>query len=358
MKAIGLYKYLPVEHEECLVEAEVTTPEAKGYDLLVKVKAVSVNPVDTKIRAPKPRVEDQLRVLGWDACGEVVQVGEQCTRFKQGDKVFYAGSITRPGSNSQYQLVDERIVGKKPESLSYEQAVALPLTSLTAWEALFERMDLTPRPSERNDKSTLLIIGGAGGVGSIATQLAKRVAKTGTVITTASRKESREWCGKMGADFSIDHNKPLMEQLNSKGISGVDYIFCCSATEHYFDQMAEIINLAGDRIVLLSADDNITLPVLSIGGKGVISVVANIVPEETAGMVKAWEEGNIEKAKSLFYKLFPLCKAMFYETNPVPVKTSLFLMGRIRDELRLPLAPLSEANLEKLKKALRDYGLI
>ena len=123
-------------------------------------------------------------------------------------------------------------------------------------------------------------------------------------------------------------------------------------------QMAEIINLAGDKIVLLSADDNITLPVLSIGGKGVISVVANVVPEETAGMVKAWEEGNIEKAKSLFYKLFPLCKAMFYETNPVPVKTSLFLMGRIRDELRLPLAPLSEANLEKLKKALRDYGLI
>ena len=123
-------------------------------------------------------------------------------------------------------------------------------------------------------------------------------------------------------------------------------------------QMAEIINLAGDRIVLLSADDNITLPVLSIGGKGVISVVANIVPEDTAGMVKAWEEGNIEQAKSLFYKLFPLCKAMFYETNPVPVKTSLFLMGRIRDELRLPLAPLSEANLEKLKKSLRDYGLI
>ena len=123
-------------------------------------------------------------------------------------------------------------------------------------------------------------------------------------------------------------------------------------------QMAEIINLAGDKIVLLSADDNITLPVLSIGGKGVISVVANVVPEETAGMVKAWEERNIEKAKSLFYKLFSLCKAMFYETNPVPVKTSLFLMGRIRDELRLPLAPLSEANLEKLKKALRDYGLI
>ena len=123
-------------------------------------------------------------------------------------------------------------------------------------------------------------------------------------------------------------------------------------------QMAEIINLAGDKIVLLSADDNITLPVLSIGGKGVISVVANVVPEETAGMVKAWEEGNIEKAKGLFYKLFSLCKAMFYETNPVPVKTSLFLMGRIRDELRLPLAPLSEANLEKLKKALRDYKLI
>ena len=269
MKAIGLYKYLPVEHEECLVEAEVTTPEAKGYDLLVKVKAVSVNPVDTKIRAPKPRVEDQLRVLGWDACGEVVQVGEQCTRFKQGDKVFYAGSITRPGSNSQYQLVDERIVGKKPESLSYEQAVALPLTSLTAWEALFERMDLTPRPSERNDKSTLLIIGGAGGVGSIATQLAKRVAKTGTVITTASRKESREWCGKMGADFSIDHNKPLMEQLNSKGISGVDYIFCCSATEHYFDQMAEIINPQGSICTIVETKGDVPLPMNKLQAKSV-----------------------------------------------------------------------------------------
>ncbi|MBC8460995.1 MAG: 4-hydroxy-tetrahydrodipicolinate synthase [Deltaproteobacteria bacterium] len=123
-------------------------------------------------------------------------------------------------------------------------------------------------------------------------------------------------------------------------------------------QMAEIVRLAGEKITLLSGDDNVTLPVLAIGGKGVVSVVANIVPKDTADMVNAWEEGNIERAKELFYKLFPLCQAMFYETNPIPVKTSLALMGKIQDELRLPLTPMASANLERLKKALQDYGLI
>jgi len=123
-------------------------------------------------------------------------------------------------------------------------------------------------------------------------------------------------------------------------------------------QMAEIIRLAGDKITLLSGDDNVTLPVLGLGGKGVISVVANIVPKDTADMVKAWENGDIDRARELFYKLFPLCQAMFYETNPVPVKTSLALMGKIKEDLRLPLAPLSQTNLERLKRALEDYGLL
>ena len=123
-------------------------------------------------------------------------------------------------------------------------------------------------------------------------------------------------------------------------------------------QMAEIIRLAGDKITLLSGDDNVTLPVLGIGGKGVVSVVANIVPRDPADMIKAWEDGDIDQARKIFYKLFPLCQAMFYETNPVPVKTSLALMGKIKEGLRLPLAPMSEANLERLKKVLKDYGLI
>src|SRR5436305_1442859 len=174
MRAVGLYKYLPIEDPESLVDVEVPKPEARGRDLLVRVRAVSVNPVDTKVRAPKEQVEVQPRILGWDAAGVVEAVGEAVSLFSPGDEVYYAGSIVRPGCDSEYHLVDERIVGRKPRNLSFEESAAMPLTTLTAWEVLFDRMAV-PRAGE-GPAASVLIIGGAGGVGSVAIQIARQVA--------------------------------------------------------------------------------------------------------------------------------------------------------------------------------------
>jgi NADPH2:quinone reductase len=172
MKAVGLYRYLPVDHPEALLDVELPTPKAKGRDLLVKVEAIGVNPVDTKVRAPKDKVEETPRVLGWDASGVVEAVGPDVTLFKVGDPVFYAGSITRPGTNSEFHLVDERIVGVKPASLDFSHAAALPLTTITAWEALFDRLGVSAQGHDAG--KSVLIVGGAGGVGSIGIQLAKK----------------------------------------------------------------------------------------------------------------------------------------------------------------------------------------
>ncbi len=269
MKAIGIKEYLPVDQENCFILEDIKKPIPSGFDLLVKVKAISVNPVDTKIRAPKSDIESEIRVIGWDAAGEVVEVGDKCERFSVGDNVFYAGSITRSGSNAEYQLVDERIVGKMPTTLSYEESAAMPLTTITAWESLFERMDIDQTPSDKNSKSTLLIIGGAGGVGSIATQLAKRVAQIGTVITTASRKESKAWCKTMGADFSIDHSSSLQAQLIEHDIEHVDYILCCSYTDDYFDQMVDIIKPQGSICSIVETRNGKPLPISKLQVKSV-----------------------------------------------------------------------------------------
>ncbi|MEX0732657.1 MAG: zinc-binding alcohol dehydrogenase family protein [Aquisalimonadaceae bacterium] len=269
MKAIGLRKYLPVDNEDCLVDVEVNKPVAEGLDLLVRVRAVSVNPVDTKVRSLGEGTEDPPRILGWDASGEVVAVGSACSRYSVGDEVFYAGSMTRPGSNSEYQLVDERIVGARPKSLTHEQSAALPLTSLTAWESLFERMNLTPEPSAGNAGARLLIIAGAGGVGSIATQLAKRVAAVGTVITTASRPETRDWCLKMGADSVIDHSRPLRDQLEALDLAHVDYILCCSQPDGYFAQMADLIAPQGSICSIVKSAGDAPLPMNDLMAKSV-----------------------------------------------------------------------------------------
>ena len=184
-------------------------PQVSGHDLLVRVEAVSVNPVDTKIRAPKDKVEATPRVLGWDASGVVEAVGDQVTLFQPGDQVFYAGDITRPGSNADYQLVDERIVGRKPKSLTHAQAAALPLTAITAYELLFERIGIDRAGANRGD--SLLIIGGAGGVGSIAIQLAKLARLV--VIATASRDDTIAWVKQLGADHVISHREPFARKL-------------------------------------------------------------------------------------------------------------------------------------------------
>ncbi len=254
MKAVGLYRYLPIDDPQSLVDDEVPTPLARGRDLLVRVRAVSVNPVDVKRRAPKSGQEESLRILGWDAAGVVEAVGEQVTLFRPGDEVYYAGSIDRTGSNAEYQLVDERIVGPKPRTLSFEEAAALPLTTITAWEGLFDRLGIA-KDAQQNAGRSILIIGGAGGVGSIATQLVKQIAGL-RVITTASRPETIEWSRSMGADEVIDHHEPLGPQLKALGISTVESILCTNSTERYIEQMAEIIAAQGKICTIVETKGN------------------------------------------------------------------------------------------------------
>ncbi len=244
MKAIGFYQYLPVDDPESLLEVEVPDPEARGRDLLVRVKAVSVNPVDTKVRARQEGVLTEPRIPGWDAAGVVEAVGSNVSLFHAGDEVYYAGDISRPGCDSQYHLVDERIVGRKPASLSFEQAAAMPLTTITAWEALFDRLGVDRPPPADGKRRTVLIIGGAGGVGSIAVQLAKKKAGL-DVIATASREASAAWCRKLGADEIINHHEPFTEEFKRIGADEVDYILCFNSTERHIQNMADVIKPQG-----------------------------------------------------------------------------------------------------------------
>ncbi|MEM1506317.1 zinc-binding alcohol dehydrogenase family protein [Domibacillus sp. 8LH] len=249
MKAVGLMRYLPIENPKSLEDVVIEKPKATGHDILVKVVAISVNPVDTKVRTPKDKVEEVPKILGWDVAGIVDEVGPDCSLFHPGDEVFYAGSIARQGGNSEYHLVDERIVGRKPASLTFAEAAALPLTSITAWEALFTRMLLSQDPSVNKGKS-LLIIGAAGGVGSIAVQLAKQAGLT--VIATASRPETVDWVQSMGADYTINHHDPLLPQLQAIGFPNVPYVFCLNALEKHWAGISEVISPQG---VVCAIDD-------------------------------------------------------------------------------------------------------
>lgn len=242
MKAVGLYRYLPIDDPEALLDLDIEPPVPSGNDLLVEVRAVSVNPVDVKQRAAKGRVEDSPRILGWDAAGVVRQVGPDARLFRPGDEVYYAGSILRPGANSALHLVDERIVGRKPATLSFAEAAALPLTTLTAWELLFDRMAISK--SGREAGRSLLILGGAGGVGSIAIQLAKKLAKL-DVIATASRPESAAWAKLLGADATVDHSRDLADQLRALGRPEADYVVCLHDTDRYFAELPRLIRPQG-----------------------------------------------------------------------------------------------------------------
>lgn len=259
MKAVGLYRYLPIDNPESLIDLEVEKPTVQGRDLLVQVKAVSVNPVDTKVRKPKEKVEKQAKVLGWDAAGVVVDVGSECSLFKKGDEVYYAGSIARQGTNAEFHAVDERIVGHKPNSLAFAEAAALPLTGITAWEGLFARLGISLNASENSGKS-ILIIGAAGGVGSIATQLAKLAGLT--VIGTASRPESRRWVEQFGADHVINHHESLRTQLESIGLQFVNYIFCLNSTEKHWEAMADVIMPQGKICSIVETHELLDLELL------------------------------------------------------------------------------------------------
>ena len=242
MKAIGFKTSLPIDEADSFIEFEKEIPTAKGKDILVKIEAIAVNPVDYKIRknSLKDKQQDTPKVIGWDAIGIVEAIGDEVSLFKTGDMVFYAGDLTRDGSNQQYQLVDERIVGKAPKNISIEQAAAMPLTSLTAYEILFDRLQL----SKENDKGkTILIIGGAGGVGSVAIQLAKKLLGL-TVIATASRDVTSEWCLKMGADHVVNHND-LVSEVKNIGFEQVDFIVDFVNLNEYWKAMVELIKPQG-----------------------------------------------------------------------------------------------------------------
>ncbi|VXC47604.1 Zinc-type alcohol dehydrogenase-like protein [Pseudomonas sp. 8BK] len=247
MKAVAYYQSLPADHTDALQDVELPAPTPGPHDLLVEVKAISVNPVDTKIRRNVAPTDGAAKVLGWDASGIVRAVGSEVSLFQPGDRVYYAGAINRAGANSELHVVDERIVGHMPKSLPFAEAAALPLTAITAWELLFERLQVTQGNADQGQ--SLLIVGAAGGVGSILVQLARQL--TGlTVIGTASRPETQAWVRELGAHHVIDHRQPLSEELKRIGIDQVTHVASLTQTDQHFAQLVEALAPQG-RLALI-----------------------------------------------------------------------------------------------------------
>ena len=247
MKAVGFTHYLPIENESAFLDLNVEKPLPEGRDILVNVKAVAINPVDTKVRAPKDKVEETPRIIGYDASGVVEAVGPDVTLFKPGDEVYYAGDITRSGTNAEFHLVDERIVGRKPASLSHAESAALPLTTITAYEAFFDRLRIDRDGADAGQ--SLLIIGAGGGVGSIGIQLAKQAGLT--VIATASRSETSDWVKSLGADHVVNHREDMVAQVQAIGLKHVDHIAIFNDMRHW-DTAVELIRPQGG---IVSIDD-------------------------------------------------------------------------------------------------------
>ncbi|MGB5828252.1 MAG: zinc-binding alcohol dehydrogenase family protein [Pseudomonas mandelii] len=259
MKALTFTQHaLPIDNPQALIDISLPVPRPGPRDLLVEVRAVSVNPVDTKVRAGTFTKEP--KILGWDATGIVREVGSEVTLFQPGDEVFYAGSIARTGSYSEFHLVDERIVGHKPRSLSAADAAALPLTSITAWELLFDRLGVVEGSGEGK---CLLITGAAGGVGSMLVQLARQLTRL-TVIGTASRQETADWVRQLGAHHVIDHSQPLLAQLQALGVAEIDYVASLTHTEQHFAQLIDVLKPQGRLSVI---DDPESLDVMPLKRK-------------------------------------------------------------------------------------------
>ncbi|MDX1391698.1 MAG: zinc-binding alcohol dehydrogenase family protein [Rheinheimera sp.] len=327
MKAVGYQQSLPVTDERALQDIELATPVASGYDMLVRVEAVSVNPVDTKIRQRVTPEAGQYKVLGWDAAGEVIAVGEKVSLFSPGDKVFYAGSLTRPGSNSEFQLVDERIAALMPDTLSYAEAAALPLTAITAWELLFDRLEIQ-LPSLKHLHPVLLITGAAGGVGSILVQLARRLT-TATVIATASRAETKQWVTELGAHYVLDHSKPLLPQLKALDLHDVSHVASLTHTDTHY---AELVQLLAPQGKLALIDD-------PTGG-------IDIMPLKQKSISLHWE--------------FMFTRAMF-QTPDMNAQhqlltdlSRLIQQGQIKTTLKQTLGSINAANLRQAHQLLES----
>lgn len=325
MKAVGLTRYLPISDPASLQDVQISKPEPAVHDVRVAVKAISVNPVDTKVRAPKDKVETSPRVLGWDAAGIVEAVGSEVRLFKPGDEVYYAGDLTRPGSNAEFQLVDERIVSRKPQTLDFAQAAAIPLTAITAYEAFFDRLGLDVNGG--NAGESLLIVGGAGGVGSIGIQLAKIAGLR--VIATASRNESAEWVRQLGADDVINHFQPLRPQLEALGLKYVDHIALFNSTDTHWDAAADLIRPQGK----------------------IVAIVENTGPLNQSVMKS--------KSSSLVWE-FMFTRSMFQTPDMIRQHELLTQIaswidaGRIRTTVSNILSPINAANLRAAHASLES----
>lgn len=322
MKAVGLFRYLPIDDPESLLDVDLPSPVPTGRDLVVQVKAVAVNPVDTKVRSPKDRVESAPRVIGYDASGVVAAVGPDVTLFRPGDEVYYAGDITRPGTNQEYHLVDERIVGHKPATLSFAEAAALPLTTITAYESLFDRLGIDRDGADAGQ--SILMIGGAGGVGSIAIQLAKLAGLV--VIASASRPETVAWVRGLGADHTVDHRGDMVAQTRALGFPHVDHIAIFNDMRHW-EAAVDLIRPQG----------------------GIVSIDDTDLPMPMAGMKT--------KAASLHWE-FMFTRAMHQTPDMIAQHMLLDWVaaqidaGRLRTTVTEVLRPISAANLRRAHAAI------
>lgn len=319
MRAVAYQQSLPIEAESSLLDLELPRPEPGARDLVVEIRAVSVNPVDTKVRMRAQPEPGGAKVLGFDAAGIVTATGPQVSLFKPGDEVFYAGAITRAGTNAEFHAVDERLVGAKPASLSFEEAAALPLTALTAWETLFDRLDIR-RPMVGAAKA-ILIVGGAGGVGSMAVQLARRLTDL-TVIATASRPETQEWCRELGAHHVIDHRQPIAAQVEALGIGAPAFAFSITHTDEHFPEIAKLIAPQG-RFALID-DPKAPLDIALLKGKSVSIHWESMFTRST------FQTADMERQHEILNEVARLVDA-----------------GTIRTTLADVLGPINAANLKR-----------
>jgi NADPH2:quinone reductase len=327
MKAVALTQYLPINVPESFLDVDLPTPEPSGHDMLIAVQAVAVNPVDTKVRAGRGKegvVEDPPRIIGWDASGVVKAIGDGVTLFKPGDEVWYAGDITRPGCNSEFQVIDERIVGRKPVSLSHAEAAALPLTTITAYEAFFDRLGIDRNGADKGQ--SILIIGGGGGVSSIGIQLAKHAGLT--VIATASRPETKAWVKELGADHVVNHREDMVAQVRAIGLHHVDHIAIFNDMRHWATAV-ELIRPQGGIVTI----DDTDLP----------------MPME---MMKS-------KAASLHWE-FMFARSM-HQTHDMIEQHKLLSwvadeidVGRIRTTVSQVLSPINSANLREAHRLIES----
>ena len=326
MRAIGYQTSRSIDDPNSLVDIDQPTPRPDEHDLLVAVAAVSVNPVDTKVRMRAQPEQGGWKVLGWDAAGIVEAVGSRVSRFKPGDAVFYAGALERPGTNAEYHLVDERIVGTKPATLSMAEAAALPLTAITAWETLFDRLDI--RRAVAGAAPAVLIIGGGGGVGSIAVQLVRQLTDL-TVIATASRDETTDWVRGLGAHHVIDHSQDLAPQVAALGLGQPGFVFSTTHTGQHLEAIAASIAPQG-RFALI--DDPDTL---------------NIIPFKRKSVSTHWE--------------FMFTRSMFETADRgeqgrlLDEVSRLVDAGTLRTTLSDTLRPISAANLREAHAQIESH---